>query len=300
MQNNPKVSVCVVTYNHEKYIKECLESIVTQKCDFDFEVIVGDDCSTDNTRAIVQEYVDKYPNIVKPMFHEKNVGPTQNFIQVNKKATGTYIAHMDGDDFWYEGKLAYQVNIMEKDSNIVQCWHCADIVDKNSKNTGIFPSKLARKFYPIIIEAKDIALSYALVGQHSTQMFKRTAYDFDKLSQEALDYMVAFLISLNGKTYYSKEILSAYRCVPNNSITSNSSSKRITVDLLSEHLVDISAKFPEFKSEVKANMITRKLMSKLKGHDLNTINKNLEKLSNIKTNPMLVLKSLYYFMLQKI
>lgn len=299
MQNNPKVSVCVVTYNHEKYIKECLESIVTQKCDFDFEVIVGEDCSTDNTRAIVQEYADKYPNIVKPLFHEKNVGATQNFIQVNKKARGTYIAHMDGDDFWYDGKLSYQVSIMEKDSDIVQCWHCTDIVDENSKNTRIFPSKLARKFYPTIIKSKDIALSYALVGHHSTQMFKRTAYDFDKLSEEALDYMGAFLISLNGKTYYSKKILSAYRYVPNNSVTSNSSSKRVTVDLLSEHLLEISTKFPEFKSEVKANMITRKLMSKLRGHDLITINKNLEKLSNIKTNYLLVLKSLYYFILQK-
>lgn len=300
MQNNPKVSVCVVTYNHEKYIKECLESIVTQKCDFDFEVIVGEDCSTDSTRAIVQEYVDKYPNIVKPLFHEKNVGPTQNFIQVNKKAIGTYIAHMDGDDFWYEGKLSYQVEIMENNPDIVQCWHCTNIVDKNSKNTGIFPSKLARKFYPTIIKSKDIALSYALVGHHSTQMFKRTAYDFDKLSEEALDYMGAFLISLNGKTYYSKEILSAYRYVPNNSVTSNSSSKRVTVDLLSEHLVEISEKFPEYQSEVKANMITRKIMSKFRNHDLNVLNYNLNKLKDVKMNPYLVVKSLYYFILQKL
>ena len=84
------------------------------------------------------------------------------------------------------------------------------------------------------------------------------------------------------------------------SITRQKSNKRVTVDLLSEHLLEISTKFPEFKSEVKANMITRKLISKLRGHDLKTINKNLEKLSNIKINPFLVLKSLYYFILQKI
>jgi len=68
-----QVSVCVVTYNQEKYIAQCLDSLISQKTNFNFEIIVGEDCSTDSTRAIVQKYVDQYPDLVIPLFYEKNV-----------------------------------------------------------------------------------------------------------------------------------------------------------------------------------------------------------------------------------
>ena len=300
MIKNPKVSVCVVTYNHEKYIRECLESIVTQKCDFDFEVIVGEDCSTDNTRAIVQEYSDKYPNIIKPLLHEKNIGAMNNFLEVHKKAKGVLIASMDGDDFWYPGKLDYQIKLFEKNPDIVQVWHCADIVDFKSNKINLFPSKIARLLYPRYINSKDIALSYALVGQRSTQMFRAETYDINLLPTNALDYYGAFLISLNGKSFYSKKVFGAYRVVANNSLTTNLSNKKLTVDLLSEHLIELAQKYPQFIEETKANIVMRRFVAKLKGFDLEEIDKNLRKMSNIKTNLFLVLKSLYYFILQKI
>ena len=83
-----KVSVCVVTYNQEKYIAECLDSLVSQETDFKFEIIVGEDCSTDGTRAIVQQYVDKYPDIVKPIFHDQNVGAAQKARKEVPEAVG--------------------------------------------------------------------------------------------------------------------------------------------------------------------------------------------------------------------
>lgn len=77
-----KVSVCVMTYNQEKYIGQCLESLVTQETDFDFEIIVGDDFSTDGTRDVIQEYQKKYPDIIKPVFRDKNVGITENIKEI--------------------------------------------------------------------------------------------------------------------------------------------------------------------------------------------------------------------------
>lgn len=118
-----KVSVCVVTYNQEKYIAECLDSLVSQETDFKFEIIVGEDCSTDGTRAIVQQYVDKYPDIVKPVFHEQNVGAVENVKTVYKKARGKYIAHMDGDDMALPTKLQEQFNILEKNPQAIICSH---------------------------------------------------------------------------------------------------------------------------------------------------------------------------------
>ena len=95
----PEVSVCVVTYNQEKYITECLQSVVDQETDFDFEVLVGDDCSTDGTRRIVQEFAEKYPDIIKPILHSKNTGAFHNYVSVHNAAMGKYIAHLDGDDY---------------------------------------------------------------------------------------------------------------------------------------------------------------------------------------------------------
>ena len=109
-----QVSVCVVTYNQEKYIAECLESLVTQQTSFKFEIIVGEDCSTDGTRAIVQQYVEQYPDLIVPLFYEENVGAVENVKRVYKAAKGKYIAHMDGDDFALPGKLQKQYDVMEK------------------------------------------------------------------------------------------------------------------------------------------------------------------------------------------
>lgn len=118
-----KVSVCVVTYNQEKYIAECLDSLVSQETDFKFEIIVGEDYSTDGTRAIVQQYVDKYPDVVKPIFHKSNVGAVENVKQVYIAAKGKYIAHMDGDDMALPGKLQMQLDIMEKNPQAIICSH---------------------------------------------------------------------------------------------------------------------------------------------------------------------------------
>ena len=78
IENDIQVSVCVVTYNQENYIAECLESLVNQVTNFRYEIIVGEDYSTDGTRAIVQRYVEKYPNLIVPLFYKNNIGAVEN------------------------------------------------------------------------------------------------------------------------------------------------------------------------------------------------------------------------------
>lgn len=117
------VSVCVVTYNQESYIAECLESLIKQKADFKFEIIVGEDCSTDNTRAIVEKYIEKYPNLIVPLFYEKNVGAAENIRRVYDKAKGKYIAHMDGDDIAMPNKLQKQFDVLESNPQVIICSH---------------------------------------------------------------------------------------------------------------------------------------------------------------------------------
>lgn len=170
MNNNiPKVSVCVVTYNHEKYIKECLESIVTQECNFDFEVIVGDDCSTDNTRAIVQEYANKYPNIVKPIFHEKNLGPQGNYLYIHNLAKGEYIAGIDGDDYVLAGKLQAQADFMDKTPDCNICFHRVKVLYQNGdmKDSFLEPDRLKLGF------TQNDLLMIGTVAVNSSKMYRK-------------------------------------------------------------------------------------------------------------------------------
>lgn len=127
-----QVSVCVVTYNQEKYIAECLESLVTQQTNFKFEIIVGEDGSTDATRGIVQKYVEQYPNLIVPLFHEKNIGPVENLKQVYLKAKGKYIAHMDGDDLALPNKLQKQFDALEENLDCNICTHNMIRIDTDS------------------------------------------------------------------------------------------------------------------------------------------------------------------------
>ena len=84
----PKVSVFCVTYNHSDFLKQTLEGFVTQKTNFPFEVIIGDDCSTDGAKKIIEEYASKYPNIIKPIYHDYNTGSYQNVLDVANACTG--------------------------------------------------------------------------------------------------------------------------------------------------------------------------------------------------------------------
>lgn len=95
-----EVSVIIPTYNHEKYISEAIESALIQKTDFDYEIIVGEDCSKDRTREIVRNYQKHYPDIIKVIYWDQNVGLVRNFATLLLKAKGKFIATLAGDDFW--------------------------------------------------------------------------------------------------------------------------------------------------------------------------------------------------------
>ena len=128
MQNDIMVSVYCITYNHKDFIRKCLDGIVMQKTDFKFEVVIYDDCSTDGTREIVLEYIEKYPDLFVPILPDENRAQKEGFHGINvdmcKKCQGKYIALCEGDDYWTdENKLQIQVDYMEKHPDFSGCFH---------------------------------------------------------------------------------------------------------------------------------------------------------------------------------
>lgn len=121
--NNPLVSVRVHAYQQESYVRECLDSIISQQTDFDFEIVIGNNPSTDATREILIEYQEKYPEKIVLLLHEENIGFLPNFFETGKACRGKYIARCDGDDYWCDSlKLQKQVELLESNESIGMCY----------------------------------------------------------------------------------------------------------------------------------------------------------------------------------
>ena len=124
---SPIVSVIVLTYNQENYIRQCVDSVLSQKTEFPFEVILGEDMGTDSTREICKEYAAKDNRIILPD-REKNLGVTMNWVRCVQQARGKYVMSVGGDDFWHNPeKIQIQVEFMEKHPDCVICHTDKDI-----------------------------------------------------------------------------------------------------------------------------------------------------------------------------
>ncbi|MGG7036226.1 MAG: glycosyltransferase family 2 protein [Flavobacterium sp.] len=135
--SNPLVSISCITYNHAPFIRECLDGFLMQKTSFSFEIVIHDDCSTDGTREIIEEYAVKYPNIFFPVFQEENQyskGVRGMMVKYNfPRCRGKYIATCEADDYWTDPyKLQKQVDFLERNANYAGCSHKTNVI--NNKN----------------------------------------------------------------------------------------------------------------------------------------------------------------------
>lgn len=201
-----KVSVCVVTYNQEQYIAECLDSLVSQQTNFKFEIIVGEDCSTDGTRRIIENFAKKYPNLIVPIYHQRNIGPFENVKAVYKAARGKYIAHMDGDDIALPGKLKKQFDTIESNLDCVMCVHHMLLVDRNGVIKGYDINKFKEKKYT----KYDLYIIHTLF-RHSSKMFINDLDFFNELGDKFLDIEIHTIQANNGFIYMMDEVLGGYR-----------------------------------------------------------------------------------------
>lgn len=124
-----KVSIAMVTYNHEQFIAKALDSVLMQRTNFDYEIVIGEDCSTDGTRAIVLDYQSRHPDIFRLILNERNIGMHKNGDQTVQACNGEYVAMLEGDDYWTSpDKLQKQVDFLEKHPECAICFHNAAIV----------------------------------------------------------------------------------------------------------------------------------------------------------------------------
>ena len=133
MSTKPAVSVLILTFNHEQYIAEAIESVLSQEYS-DLEIVCGDDCSKDRTRSILIDYHDRYPDKIKLVLHQHNKGISLNFNSCLEHCTGDYVFLLGGDDVFLPGKINQQVDFMENDLSIAISYHDVEVF---SSETGL-------------------------------------------------------------------------------------------------------------------------------------------------------------------
>lgn len=152
------VSIAMMTYFHENYVADAIESVLAQKTNFSYEIVISDDGSTDGTRDILLEYQSMYPDIIRLNFNEKNIGISANHYKTRSLCKGKYIADIAGDDYWIDvNKLQKQVEFLESNPQYVATVTCVEVrPDGSEKTIDVIPEK---KYWN-----KDISLDMYLRG----------------------------------------------------------------------------------------------------------------------------------------
>lgn len=207
------VSIWCLTYNHEQYIRQCLDGFVMQKTNFRFEAIVHDDASTDGTADIVREYAEKYPDIIKPIIETENLYSKQDGsldrIMI-KSCTGKYVAMCEGDDYWIDPvKLQKQVDFMERHPTCSMCFHNFDYLIE-SKRT---PNNFRHPSHSSIVSFYDV-ISNPIWVFTATRLFRNQYIEAIRYVSEGCkvgDYPQAVALAISGEIGYINEVMCVYR-----------------------------------------------------------------------------------------
>lgn len=213
MKAGPLVSIIVTTYNLEKYIAACLDSILAQEINFTYEILIGDDCSTDRTTEIVDQYVLKYPERFHFIKRPQNIRINLNMLDLMKKASGKYVALMDGDDLWTDRKkLQLQVDFMEQNPDYSLCFHDADICNGELERIFIFSERHPGIEGPY--DLKNIVYKNGYFAPTSSILYRNYPQLFPAWINryvDGLETMLFFLLGKKGSIKYMPYIMSVYR-----------------------------------------------------------------------------------------
>lgn len=217
------VSVCIITYNHEKYISQAIESILIQKTNFEYEIVIGEDNSNDSTKKICQRFIAK-PNI-KLVLNQHNLGMMNNFINTLKQCKGKYIAICEGDDYWIdEYKLQKQVDYLEKnpDCSMVITDRLIETENGQTQKDAFYDKSM----YTIVDVIKGFVPPTQTIVFRNNQLYT-TFLSNVPVDASGGDRFLGFFFSLIGYIYRIEEVTAVYRITGKGFWTSESNFNKL-------------------------------------------------------------------------
>lgn len=218
-------SVVIITYNQEKYIGKTLDSILSQEHSYSYEIIIGDDCSSDKTPQIIEEYRKSYPSIVKPIYNSKNLGAMNNYYNTISKVKGKYIMICGGDDYWLPLKVETQISFMEKNEAFGLCYGISRLCDENDNTLEDTTGVACHNPIDILKIGNSVPASTVCVRR---TLFEKYITDIAPQNKNWLmeDYPLNIYAFLNSYVHFFDKCLSMYRIV-NGSITHQKNLKKL-------------------------------------------------------------------------
>jgi len=201
----------MITYNHAQYISQAIEGVLLQKVNFIIELIIGEDHSTDTTRAICESYAEDYPGIIKLLPSERNLGMMPNFIHTLCCCQGRYIALCEGDDYWTDPlKLQKQVDFLEANHEYIFSFHDAMILNQK---TGEKRNRIGERNIDSTVDLKSLIIQNNIP---TASLVFRNIIDFHSLPDwfskiSKGDYGLCVLLAEKGIGKYIPEVMSVYR-----------------------------------------------------------------------------------------
>ncbi|MFZ3150317.1 MAG: glycosyltransferase [Anaerolineaceae bacterium] len=245
LADRKKISVVVTAYNHENYIQQCLESILMQKGNFDMEIIVGDDCSTDSTKTILEGYQEKFPQLLRILPNTANLGITKNLKRCLDACSGDYIAICEGDDYWIDKyKLQKQMDRLEKDADLSMCYSAILLYFENTNR--FVPYNEVRKVNTEKLTSEEL-IGYNYIGNFSCCMYRSSTIKMlpkGLFDLYAVDWIVNITCGEGGDIGYLPEYMSVYRKHRTGAWTGMATTKKNKELLL---LIDEYDKFLKFR-----------------------------------------------------
>lgn len=210
MTDQPVLSVVMIAFNQEQFIRQALESVLAQETDFPVEVIVADDASTDETAAIVREIAEDHREVVRPVLRAENVGIHANLIDALGRTRGRYVALCEGDDYWTDpSKLQRQVAFMEANPMTSVCFHPVSVLWEDSTEPD--------EVFPTSDLTGDLSLDHLLAGnfiQTNSVVYRRLPRYDDIPDVMPLDWYLHIRHAMTGEIRMLPECMAVYRRHP--------------------------------------------------------------------------------------
>lgn len=212
-KQKPLVSVHLLTYNHVKFIAQSIESVVNQQTSFPFEIVIGDDHSTDGTSQIVDQYAAQYPDLIKVVRGKTNGGPQPNSIRILENSQGKYMAALEGDDYWIDPlKLQKQADFMEQNPDFAICFTNTRVeFFENNEDPYLLNSNIDKD----VFELKDLIAETEVWFMGTATLFYTMSSIFPVQpwfhKTKSGDIPMIMLAARHGKIKYLPDVTAAYR-----------------------------------------------------------------------------------------
>ncbi|MGA9885466.1 MAG: glycosyltransferase [Candidatus Acidiferrales bacterium] len=203
-----KLSVVMITYNHERFIAQAMESALAQKVNFPYEIVIGEDCSTDGTRGIVVDFALRYPERIRPLLRIRNLGMNRNFAEPIAAYRGEYVAFLEGDDYWMsDNKLQRQVDFLDAHSHCAICCTRVQVIDNIGDAESMAPMRPARTYTIDNLMETDFVIIRSTVLRRG--LIEPLPHWRVKVKQG--DYPLWVMVARHGKIEQLEDMMAAYR-----------------------------------------------------------------------------------------